>query len=174
MASINKLKMKFFSYNCYLFFFVFCIACAAQKHNSSTSEKIFTKDSLLAAIDRGACFGRCPEYKAIIYKSGFAEYYGRRNVDKIGYFNGQFSKADLKALINLIRANKLEEKDSTYINKYLADYPSWSLSVSDLKPIKTIIITHESPPLEIAEFGKAMDQYFSKIIWTKKSETNNQ
>ena len=145
------------------------IACSTNKRAGASSEKVYTKDSLLAAIERGACFGRCPEYKATIYKSGYAEYTGRRNVEKIGSYFGRLSNEELLTLKTLMRSNKMEEKDTAYINKYLADFPGWALWVSDLKPTKTIVISHEAPPAEITDFGKGLDQALNSIKWVKKA-----
>ncbi len=150
------------------------IACASTKHKESTVIKVSAKDSLLAAIERSACFGKCPQYKTIIYKSGFAEYYGKKNIDKIGYYTGQLQADDLNKLYSLIRTYKMEEKDTSYINKYLADYPAWELWISDLNPTKHIQISHEAPPSEITEFGKAMDQFLTSVKWTKKTSTKDE
>ncbi len=153
---------------------MFVIACSSTIHHESTTNKVYLKDSLLASIERSACFGKCPQYKTIIYKSGFAEYYGKKDIDKIGYYTGQLNADDLNRLYSLIRTYKMEEKDTAYINKYLADFPAWSLWVSDLNPTKHIQISHEAPPSEITEFGKAMDQYLVSVKWTKKTSTKDE
>lgn len=40
------------------------------------------KPVLVASIEMGACFGKCPMYKALIYRPGRMEYFGRKNMPK--------------------------------------------------------------------------------------------
>ncbi|MBL0095433.1 MAG: hypothetical protein IPP46_02270 [Bacteroidetes bacterium] len=111
---------------------------ASTTDNASASNSVSStvEDSLLVAISRGACFGACPQFKATVYKSGFAVYEGEKNVKKTGTWTARLSTQQLDDLIKMIRNYKMEEKDSAYVNKYLADYPAYFLWISDKKPRK--------------------------------------
>ncbi len=162
----------------YLFLFLLA-SCAATKgpqpdtvktsSSVSTTEKT---DSLLTAIERYPCFGACPEYKLTIYKSGYTTYEGRRNVEKLGGYSSQLSAAQLNDVYSKIRAYNLENRDSSYVNIYLADYPGWKLWVADKNPRKEIMIMHEAPPEELTKYGEFLDGIPAQLNWTKISSAN--
>jgi hypothetical protein len=64
--------------------------CDAQKRKkdrrpdkvAKTAAPTEQKPVLVASIEMGPCFGKCPTYKAMIYRPGRMEYYGRRNMPK--------------------------------------------------------------------------------------------
>lgn len=136
----------------------------ASSSSNGTSE-LQLQDSLLVSIRRGACFGRCPEYEASIYKSGFAEYKGVANVKKLGTWTTRLSPEQLKEMVALIRESKMEEKDSAYVNKYLADFPAYYLWIADLKPRRQILVNHEAPPEQISEFTSLLDKLLESLQW---------
>lgn len=124
-----------------------------------------SNDTLLVAISRGPCFGRCPEYKAVVTKKGAAYYIGKRNVAKPGVWFASLSADQLSALVAEIRTSELETKDTLYINRYLADFPDCDIWVSDKLPRKQIHINHESPPEELTAFSKYLDSLLNRLAW---------
>jgi hypothetical protein len=148
------------------------LSCKTKKSGSSStnnstvnSGSSYVEDSLLVAISRGACFGACPQFKATVYKSGFAVYEGEKNVKKTGTWTARLSNQQLDDLIKVIRNYKMEEKDSAYVNKYLADYPAYFLWISDKKPRKEILINHEAPPVDIVEFTQIYERLLDSLQW---------
>lgn len=144
-------------------------SCKSHK-NASTSERVSTVeaatvDSLLVMIKREACFGRCPQYYATVYKSGFAEYYGEMNVKKVGQWYARLSSEQLAYLVGAIRDNKIEAMDTLYSNPYLADFPVYSLWIADKKPRKKILLNHESPPVSIVEFTQVFEELLDQLRW---------
>lgn len=151
-----------------------CIACSNTKtaSNIQQNNKQYKGDSLLVAVERSPCFGACPEYKLSIYKSGFAVLNGFRNIAQIGNFEGNLSLEQLNELVAFIRENKIEEKDSIYVNKYLADFPAFTLYVSDIGPKKKIFVNHEAPPQDINLLKETLNNLISRIVWTKTSDSS--
>jgi len=141
---------------------------AASKEPATVSSQVEKKDSLLIKIKREACFGRCPQYYATVYKTGFVEYYGEMNVKKVGQWYAHLTNEQLTYLFDAIRQNKLESMDSVYVNPYLADYPAFALWVSVKGPRKKIAISHESPPVEIQEFTQLFEELLDRLQWDQR------
>lgn len=143
----------------------FQVACKSSK---SVSDPIFAgqdPDTVLVAIERGPCFGRCPEYKAMVTKKGAAYYTGKRNVAKPGLWFAALDADQLSALVTEVRRSDLEAKDTAYINRYLADFPDFDIWVSDRSPRKHIHINHEAPPEELTAFAKYFDALLNRLVW---------
>ena len=74
--------------------------------NNSKSVADGSKDStaksdtlkVIASIERTACYGRCPVYKAEIFKDASVTYTGRMNVEKLGEFKSKISPVQLDVL----------------------------------------------------------------------------
>lgn len=124
-------------------------------------------DSLLAGIRRGACFGKCPQYEAMIYQSGYATYTGEQNVTRTGKWQAWMDKAQLSAVESLLEESGTERWDSVYVNKYLADFPVLFLWVRQQGGSRRIMVNHEAPPEEITGFAKGLDQLLSGLDWRK-------
>ncbi len=136
-------------------------ACSAAKYSGENAWKkdAYMADSLLAGIERGPCFGACPIYKALIYKSGRIEYGGAKSVRLIGTWSAQLTPAQLSNLVATIREPNLEASDDTVIvNKHLADFPGYSLWISDRKPTRHIWVMHEAPPAALTTVATKIDQ----------------
>lgn len=143
-------------------------SCGTAKKSVQSSDEQGA-DSVLVAIDRGACFGRCPEYYACVSKSRIAWYKGRRNVKKTGVWKAQLSEEQYKEVLAFVRSYKVEQMDTVYINKYLADFPAYELWVSDHKPLKHILVNHEAPPEEITGFTKRFEEFLERTRWEQVS-----
>ncbi len=142
---------------------------ASAKESLPSGESTFI-DTLLVKIKREACFGRCPQYYATVYKSGFAEYYGEMNVKKVGQWYARLSSEQLTFLLDAIRENKMETMDTAYSNPYLADFPVYSLWVADKKPRKKILLNHESPPVPITEFTQIFEGLLDQLRWEQQAK----
>jgi hypothetical protein len=157
---------------------VSCLILLAATSCSSTKKSAvilqYQKDSLLVAIERGACFGACPEFKATVYKSGLAIYQGRRHVNLVGAYQAKLTKSQLDSLLNYIRSERVEDFDSAYVNPRLADFPAYFLWISDVKPTKQILVSHEAPPEKVTAFTKEVENVVNGLDWKKISESVNQ
>ncbi len=162
---------------CFIAFQMFATGCKSrQQGREKTAVAVeladsvrIPADSLLVAIQRGACFGACPQFKATVYKSGFAVYEGEKNVKKLGKWTSFLSPEKMNSLLSAIRGYKMEEKDSAYVNKYLADFPAYYLWISDKKPRKEILVNHEAPPVDITEFTTLLQRLLDEVKWSPAS-----
>jgi hypothetical protein len=70
-------------------------------------------DSLVFSLQRTPCFGTCKAYTINVYRSGYATFEGRANVDKEGLHNTRIPLDQVQALVAEAEANgffKLEDK----------------------------------------------------------------
>lgn len=72
-------------------FLLLASACQGQKRKGKYPQKAnrtapappaVQKPVLVASIEMGACMGRCPQYRALIYRPGRMEYFGQRNMPR--------------------------------------------------------------------------------------------
>ena len=83
-------------------------AVEAGSQTYEAFEQVVDTDSLLLSFERGVCFGKCPQDKMIIYKSGFTVYEGVKNVDIVGKANNNINQEDLDKIIDSFAWNKEE------------------------------------------------------------------
>lgn len=86
--------------------------------------------SLAVALERGPCFGRCPEYRVELYESGRVLFNGSRNVVVTGAAAGTARISDLRDLVQLISTSGFATFDTSYTpgsagcGQYATDLPS--------------------------------------------------
>ncbi len=56
-------------------------------------------DSLFFSLERTPCFGVCKAYRIAVYRSGYATYDGRGNVEKLGKHTGTITEGMMKILL---------------------------------------------------------------------------
>ena len=151
-----------------LIILVIIAACKTRSRENVVTERAVSsapEDTLLVALQRGACFGACPQFVCTVYKTGLAVYEGERNVKKTGTWKARISPSELEALRGLIRTYHMEQKDTVYINKYPADYPAYFITVSDFLPAKRIYVNHDQPPVEITGFVTELEKRLDALDW---------
>lgn len=159
--------------NCFLAI-LFMAGWASCKSPAATVQENATGDTVLTGLERGPCFGQCPQYKVIIYTTGFAEYYGERNTPRLGYYQARLKAEELKAFSDLLVKYHMSDADSEYVNTRLADYPAYWLTVSDKKGSRRILVNHEEPPQRIVEFTAELDRLIGLIPWIQGRRDNDQ
>lgn len=120
-----------------------------------------SKDSLLIAISKSPCFGRCPFYDAKIFDNGYALFNGKRDTKNIGLFETTFTKTQLEELLEEAhKINYLSFPDSFY-NAGLADFPSTITTVKLNGKTKTIFNGVPSAPEELKNFQERLHLFFT-------------
>ncbi|MGI8893964.1 MAG: DUF6438 domain-containing protein [Bacteroidia bacterium] len=111
-----------------------------------TLEPLDVPDSLVASIQRTACYGTCPVYTFKIYKSGFAEYEGVHFVDSVGKFRTWVPQQRMQQLKEMVsEVNYFSFRDD-YINPYIADLPSTITIIQMDGRLKRVLNGHEDTP----------------------------
>lgn len=80
-------------------------------------------DVVVAALFRGPCLGRCPEYQVEVLASGVVRWRGVRNVALVGEARGQLSPEQLEALDRLFADAGFAGFAARYENLDTTDLP---------------------------------------------------
>lgn len=112
-------------------------------------------DSLLFRIERTSCFGRCPTYSITVYVSGYVEYHGKRNVEKIGFYSARVSLEQKELIIQKCKEINFFKLNDRY-DANMTDVPSTILAFQYEDNRKVVVDRADAPPgLHI--FEKEMD-----------------
>ena len=95
---------------------VFFLGCNSSKQINSSPQLLFS-------IEKGPCFGACPEYKLEVFNNGDAHLTGIRNVAQVGEFKTHIPDSLLSEMKKSIGAMDIASLDTNYVNKYLTDFP---------------------------------------------------
>ncbi len=134
------------------------LGCSATKKGSSSSQLLFS-------IEKGPCFGACPEYKVEVFTSGKAVMHAIRNVNQVGEFSTQLSKADLEEISSSLSKLSIEKLDTVYVNKYLTDFPTTDLCFGIKTKVKCIHVCHENPPKEVVFLIQELSRLEKLMHW---------
>ena len=123
-------------------------------------------DSLVARIQRTACFGRCPIYTLSVYESGYVDYNGEKWVEKEGIYEAKVSQEVLGQLLDFAENINYFELDNEYDNKQVTDLPATITSIRNEEGIKTIVNRYGGPK-KLDEFARYFDSLFDTIDWKR-------
>jgi len=109
---------------------------------------------LVIVLDRGFCFGTCPEYKLTISANGSVEFRGRHYVKKKGIVRTTISREQLKHLVAEFEKAKYFTLRDRYVNKEdgcaarLSDNPTVNTSITIAGKTKSVKHYHgcKGPP----------------------------
>lgn len=119
------------------------------------------------SIEKTACFGKCPVYKARVMSNGKAYFQGTMNVDMIGNYEAQATAEQLKTLMeNVHKINyfNLENRYPKDENHIIADLPYTYTYVSDGKQEKKIANNYDCPS-DLTWFESELQTFFIQLDW---------
>jgi hypothetical protein len=138
------------------------ISCKSTKEttSNSVSENTIettkkTEPQMLASIERTACYGRCPMYRATFMDNGEVKYIGKGFVDKIGTYKALISQEDVLRIKENIVEYDYFNLDSLYPTP-ITDFPS-SITEVNLNGKRKKVINRRSPPPNLKAFEKFLD-----------------
>jgi len=142
---------------------LFAMSCKSTKETASTSAAVETstetmkqtEPQMLASIERTACYGRCPMYKATFMDNGEVKYVGKGFVDKVGTYKTLISEEDVRLIKNNIVEYDYFNLDSLYPTP-ITDFPS-SITEVNLNGNRKKVINRRSPPPNLKAFEKFLD-----------------
>lgn len=139
------------------------VAAPVETQPEATATAPATQDSLFVYLERTPCYGQCPMYKFKIYNSGYAQYEGKRFVEKLGTYETRLSAAVLNEI-------KAKVKEINYFG-FKDQYPK---TASDFPSVKTAIIIDgkrkeimngTGAPSALREFEKYLDSLKDGAEW---------
>ena len=157
---------------------LFALSCKSNKDTtsatpseSSVKSPEQTAPQVLASIERTACYGRCPMYKATFMDNGEVKYVGKRFVEKIGTYKTLISAEE----VLLIKKNIIEydyfSLDSLYPTP-ISDFPSVITEASLNGQLKKVV-DMRSPPDNLRDFEKFLDSLLEGKELEKISDETN-
>ncbi len=146
-----------------LFLGVLSVACTQQKSTAQTTPKVQSSttaqptkpttapkgrvprfggagvaDSLFYTLEKTPCFGTCKSYRINVYKSGYATFEGRSNVEKIGMHYGRVGKDSLETLMKSAEDMGFYKLNDKYDNN-ATDLPSSIIRIIGMGKDKKVI-----------------------------------
>ena len=142
---------------------LFTLSCKSTKETASASSAAETsiksatqtEPQMLATIERTACYGRCPMYKATFMDNGEVKYVGKGFVDKIGTYKTLISTEDVLLIKKNITEYNYFGLDSLYPTP-ITDFPS-SITEVNLNGNRKKVINRRNPPSNLKAFEKFLD-----------------
>jgi len=122
---------------------------------TSASQPMKTEPTLLASIERTACYGQCPMYKATFLDNGEVVYVGKRFVEKIGTYRTLLSEEEVRSIEKKIAETNYFSLDSLYPTP-ISDFPS-CITEAILNGKRKKVIDKRNPPENLKAFEKFLD-----------------
>ena len=129
-------------------------------------------DSLFASIERTPCFGRCPTYKVMIFKSGYATYEGKRFAVREGFFQSRFTRAEMDQIKKEADAIGYYQLKNEYDGP-ITDIPATFTAVDFGKGIKSVKNRYEAPD-ELRNYEKFLDRLIEERNWKSAEKPQSQ
>lgn len=136
-------------------------------------------DDLMITLERGVCFGRCPQYTLTITSDGSVIFDGKKDTKVLGKAEGMVSREDLKRLVvqfDKIKFFQLEDRyDYNTCPVAATDAPSATVSLRLNGKAKTVYhylgcvennADHTSFPPGLLELEKMIDESTGSRRWT--------
>lgn len=121
-------------------------------------------DSLVARIQRTACFGRCPIYTLSVYESGYVDYIGEKWVEKEGRFSSRVDQSVIEELMQKSEAINYFEFDHTYDSKFVTDLPATITTLKGENGFHVVVNRYQAPE-QLTQFSQEFDQLFKDLAW---------
>ena len=118
-------------------------------------------DNPLFYLHRESCRGPCPGYTYTIYQSGKVDYFGQRNVDRVGNHIAELDQTTLTTLKKLANDIGCKKMKDTYADPNIADIPRWTLKYEE----KSIKFMEHLAPEDLKNFCKKMDDTLDTLKW---------
>ena len=126
---------------------------------------------MLASIQRTACYGQCPMYKATFMDNGEVIYIGKRFVENIGTYRTLISAEEVLDIKKKITEYDYFGLDSLYPTP-ITDFPS-CITEASLNGNTKKVINKRNPPDNLRAFEKFLDSLLVDRQLEKVSDETN-
>ena len=109
------------------------------------------------------CFGKCPTFSLEVRSDGFMKIDKKENLDQIGVFTRQLSKAELNQLIENETAMNFCSLKPVY-GGGVSDLPSTFIRKKCGEKVKSVQLLMNYPP-EVVAFTELIDQWANSGDW---------
>jgi len=122
-----------------------------------------TADSLVMSIERTPCFGACKAYRLHVYRSGYATYEGRVNVEKVGMHDARIGRDTLDAILREAERIGFFALNDVY-DSQVTDLPSTTIYVALDKRDKRVLGRVGTPP-KFKAFAEYIEELLLPMAW---------
>lgn len=144
-------------------------ASATPESSTTVTKSVAEGPQVVASIERTACFGQCPIYRATFYDNGEVRYVGRHFVEMVGTFATLISTeelAEIDAFADTIGYHSFKDAYPTPIT----DFPTCITSHRKGDKVKTIL-NGEHAPSDLIGFERMLDGLLRDRDWSLVSES---
>lgn len=124
-------------------------------------------NKMIIEMTKGACFGSCPVYSLKIYENGLMHYEGIKNVERLGLFAKQLSKAKLEK----VKQAFLDNNFWYYRSIFKSEIPdAATVSLTYIRGgVRKTVLGKDNRPLKIKTIEDVLTNFAnSKGGWSKK------
>lgn len=141
----------------------------SESVQSNTQRMEFTNSpQMLASIERTACYGQCPMYKATFLDNGEVIYVGKRFVENVGTYKTLISGEEVLDIKKKITEYDYFGLDSLYPTP-IADFPS-CITEASLNGTSKRVVDRRNPPDNLKAFERFLDGLLEERVWEKLSD----
>lgn len=138
--------------------------------NSTVTASVSESPAVLASIERTACFGKCPIYRATFHDNGEVTYIGRNFVEHVGTYTTLISEDDLKSIVQMAKDMNYFGLNDAYPTP-IPDFPTCITTVN-LEGRQKRILNGENAPRDLIGFERHLDALLKDREWTKVSDVS--
>lgn len=122
---------------------------------------------LLATIERRACFGKCPVYKAKFYSDGLVIYTGIKHVDRRGKYTTRIDEVTVNQIKTMAERANYFRLSGFYPNygSVIDDLPITITSVNFIYKENQVTNAHNSP-VNLHRFERFLDEIIDVQNWS--------
>lgn len=117
-------------------------------------------------FQKTACFGKCPVFQVKISNDGKATWYGKMNVEKLGWYEAQVTQDMIKSIKDKAQSLKYWDMEGEYPQgRKVADLPSTVTFIRKGDMLKQVVNTHQAPE-SLEEFEDYLEDIINGLRWT--------
>ena len=126
--------------------------------------------SVALSLERGPCYGRCPEYLVELFDNGAVRFDGRKNVGALGEQHAAIPAADVASLLERFATGGFPAADSAYVEgsphcgRFFTDGPSAVLSAQLGGTLK--VARHDAGCMDAPQFLKTLAAQIDSVART--------
>ncbi len=131
--------------------------------------------SIMAKLQRKACFGKCPVFELRIYEDGLVIYKGQNHVPRIGWYEAQLDSAAVQYILKRAKDIGYFEMKSTYppYGQVISDVPTTISYIKKEEQEKTVT-NHHSSPVRLQRFERYIDELMDTLSWKRVEEPSRE
>jgi hypothetical protein len=141
-----------------------------------SEQLVYSPNSPVITLERGACFGMCPIYNLSIYEDGTVVYLGINNVAVTGVQTSSITTDDLDWLVQEMELSGYFDWNDEYTEMFVTDQPTVITSISTDENFKRITRYDGDPnaPVGLVRFEDRIDRVVNSAQWVTGDTTDTE